>query len=79
MLTLNIRRYDGRGLKEAEEWIRDIEEWLLTNGQRLTSTFDVLLVAEAKTLWGNVRETETTDVKAKFVVLKYVHNYKINN
>lgn len=65
MLTLNIRRYDGRGSKEAEDWLRDIEEWLKTNGQRLTSTFDVLLTSEAKTLWENVKASETTDEKAR--------------
>ena len=31
----------------------------------MTSTFDVLLTSEAKTLWENVKASETTDEKAR--------------
>jgi len=65
LLALQIRRYDGRNASEAEQWLKDIEEWLGYNDLSMTGVFDLLLVDEAAVLWRNFRKDSTTKEEAK--------------
>src|ERR1043165_5476547 len=64
-LNINIRKYDGHNAKEAEGWLKDIEEWLTLNDLNLVSAFDLLLAEEAATLWKAYRSDETSKEDAK--------------
>ena len=65
MLDINVRKYDGRSSTEAEQWLKDIGEWLRIEEQSLINAFDVLLVDEAAVLWTSFRNKDTTEVIAK--------------
>jgi hypothetical protein len=65
LLDMEIRKYDGRCAKDAERWIKAIEEWVTRNQIRATEAFDFLLSEEASTLWNNFKTEKTTDKEAK--------------
>ena len=65
LLDMDIRKYDGRCAKEAEKWLKAIDEWIERNDLRRTEAFDQLLFEEAAILWKNFKTDKTTDDNAK--------------
>ena len=65
LLDMDIRKYDGRCAKEAEKWLKAIDEWIERNDLRRTEAFDQLLFEEAAILWQNFKTDKTTDDNAK--------------
>ena len=62
MLNLNIRRFDGKNSKEADQWLKDILQWRNISKLPLLTTFDILLSDEAQLLWSNVKLNMTEDL-----------------
>ena len=61
MLNLNIRRFNGKNSRDADQWIKDIMQWRNISKLPLITTFDILLSDEAQVLWSNVKENKTED------------------
>ena len=68
ILNLNIRRFDGKSAKEAEDWLRDISQWRNISKLPLMTTFDILLTDEAQLLWTSVKGNTTEDAAHKWFV-----------
>ena len=43
MLNLNIRRFNGKNAKEADQWLKDITQWRSISKLSLMAVFDILL------------------------------------
>ena len=61
MLNLNIRRFNGKNAKEADQWLKDITQWRSFSKLSLMAVFDILLSEEAQLLWLSVKESKTED------------------
>lgn len=65
ILNFNVRRFNGRSTVEAENWFKDIEDWMMVNDLNLVSIFDLLLSEEALILWKEVKTPSMTNEKAR--------------
>ena len=65
LLNFRVRRFEGQNSKEAELWLKDIEDWLAVNDLCLTGVFDLLLTEEAGILWKAFKVDSTTQEEAK--------------
>ena len=65
LFDIEIKRYDGRCSKEAEKWLKAIDDWIIRNDLRRTEAFDLLLSEEAAILWKNYKSEDTLENEAR--------------
>nr|AMA21729.1 putative BRCA2 [Schmidtea mediterranea] len=65
ILNFNIRKFNGRNIFEAEQLLKDIDDWLGIRDLSLIGIFDLLLSEEAKIPWKDFKTIGLTDEDAR--------------